>query len=311
MKKIYLYLSFLGAFLTACTGSKTPQQIKKEKEEKIRPKFEPIAGTMFFEVRRSFDNGLAFDTIGFEQEPQWQVNFINNDSVKIFSPDSGKMLGYSIYYDQDSIFNFGREWFRVKNLAKDSLLLQRLQVQNLHVKEKRSNVYMKLYAANYIKDVLHTTVEELRKPRRNDSVFIKWLADRSNRNATVIDSAFSSKNVVELKSINPHITVKRHVPDNSETINASAAYYYLYPEYDIEINKCYKNFYDVFSVLVDGSGDVHLAKVTAMPEFEESKRRVLTGVINVYLKHWLSIKPAVTLGFPHTSLILLRVRGKI
>ncbi len=311
MKKIYLSLSFFCIFFAACSGGKTPEQIKKEKEEKIRPKFAPIAGTEFFEVRRSFDNGLSFDTIGFEQEPQWHVNFMSNDSVRIFSPDSGKMLGYSIYYDQDSIFNFGREWFRVKSLAKDSLLLQRLQVQNLHVKEQRSNVYMKLYSAHYITDVLHTTVEELRKSRRNDSVFVKWLADRSNRNPTVIDSSFSSKNVVELKAINPHISVKRHVPDNSEMINASAAYYYLYPEYDIEIRKSYKDFYDVFSVLVDGKGDVHLAKVTAMPEFEESKRRVLTGVINVYLKHWLSIKPAVTLGFPHTSLILLRVRGKV
>src|SRR5690606_19095800 len=50
-----------------------------------RPAFEPIAGTDFYETRRAFDNGLSFDTIGFQQEPLWHINFTNDDSVKIHS----------------------------------------------------------------------------------------------------------------------------------------------------------------------------------------------------------------------------------
>lgn len=301
---------WLGALIISLFISCSGGNGKEEQEDKIRPKFAPIAGIDFYEVRRSFDNGLAFDTIGFEQEPEWHVNFVSNDSVKIFNPDSGTMSGFSIYYDQDSIFNFGREWFRVKSLHRDSLLLQRLAVQNLHVKEARSNVYMKLYSGHYIKDVLKTTVEELRKPRRNDSLFIRWLTSRANNNPANIDSAFSSRNVVQLSSKNQHLRVKRRLPDAAELINSSSAYYYLYPEFDIEMDKTYKDFYHVFSVLVDGKGQMHLAKFTSMPEFEESRRRILNGIINVYLQNWMNITPGTTLGIPHTSLILLRVRGK-
>jgi hypothetical protein len=44
-------------------------------------------------------------------------------------------------------------------------------------------------------------------------------------------------------------------------------------------------------------------------EFVESRKKVLEGIINVYLKNLLTIKPGTTLGIPHTSLIMLRVRG--
>lgn len=302
-----LIIACVVVLMAACT-QRTPET--KTITEPGRPLFEPIAGTDFFEVRRSFDNGLAFDTIGFEQEPQWHVNFVTNDSVLIYSPDSGAMLGYSIYYDHDSIFHFGREWFRVRSLERDSLLLQRLTVQNLRVKEARSNVYMKLYSARYIRDSLKTTVEELRKPRRNDTLFIQWKADRANRNPANIDSAFSARRPVQLTSKNPNISVKRKELDEAESINKSAAYAYLYPEFRIDINSAYKDFSHTFSVLVDDKGNMHLGKFNVMPEFEESRRKVLEGIIEGYLKNWLDIRPGTTLGIPHTSLILLNVRGK-
>ncbi|GAA4793842.1 hypothetical protein GCM10023231_22730 [Olivibacter ginsenosidimutans] len=277
--------------------------------EEGRPPFTPIAGIDFFEVRRSFDNGLAFDTLGFEQEPIWHINFINNDSVKIFSPDSNAMLHYSIYFDQDSIFHFGREWFRVKSLEKDSLLLQRLTVVSKTVKEARSNVYMKLYSESYIRDSLKTSVEELRQPRANDTAFIRWRSTIANANPTVIDSAFAARRPVQLIPKNPNVTVKTRSFSEAERLNQSAAYDYLYPEYDIVIKKAYKNFYYPFSVLVDGKGDVHLGKFVASEDFVESRKRVLEGIIDVYLKHLFTIKPGTTLGIPHTSLIMLRVRG--
>jgi len=308
-----IVLFLIGIFLFTCCTSSTrsaqQEDVSGEQLEGNRPSFTPIAGTDFFEVRRSFDNGLAFDTLGFEQEPIWHLNFISNDSVKIFSPDSNAMLHYSIYYDQDSIFHFGREWFRVKSLAKDSLLLQRLTVVAKHVKEARSNVYMKLYSARFIRDSLKTTVEELRKPRANDTAFIRWRSDIANAHPTVIDSAFAARNPVELIPKNNNIEVKRRTFSEAERLEQSAAYVYLYPEYDIIIKHAYKNFYYPFSVLVDGSGNMHLGKFVTSEEFVASRKKVLNGIIDVYLKNWLTIRPGTTLGIPHTSLIMLRVRG--
>jgi len=305
----FWFYSFI-VFICWYSCSSPEKNIESEREfEGNRPSFTPILGTDFFEIRRSFDNGLAFDTLGFEQEPIWHLNFISNDSVKIFSPDSNAMLHYSIYHDQDSIFHFGREWFRVRSLAKDSLLLQRLTVVSKHVKEARSNVYMKLYSERFIRDSLKADINELRKPRANDTAFIKWRAAIANANPTVIDSAFAARKPVELIPKNPNIEVKKRAFGESERLSQSAAYVYLYPEYDIVINKAYKNFYYPFSVLVDGSGNVHLGKFVTSEEFVESRKRVLKGIIDVYLKNLLTIKPGTTLGIPHTSLIMLRVRG--
>jgi len=312
LKKFIVLFSGVALFVGLFSCSSKSTQVGHEEEKEFagnRPSFTPIVGTDFFEVRRSFDNGLAFDTLGFEQEPIWHLNFISNDSVKIFSPDSNAMLHYSIYYDQDSIFHFGREWFRVRSLAKDSMLLQRLTVVSKHVKEARSNVYMKLYSERFIRDSLKTTIEELREPRPNDTAFIKWRAAIANAHPTVIDSAFAARNPVQLIPRNPNITVKRRVFSESERLNQSAAYAYLYPEYDIVIRKAYKDFYYPFSVLVDGSGHVHLGKFVTSEEFVASRKRVLNGIIDVYLKNLLTIKPGTTLDIPHTSLIMLRVRG--
>ncbi|MEH6305379.1 hypothetical protein RYH73_06980 [Olivibacter sp. CPCC 100613] len=311
-KYFIVFLFTLNLFFLFSCSSPAAKKQHSDNEEKLepgRPSFTPIAGTNFFEVRRAFDNGLAFDTLGFEQEPIWFLNFISNDSVKIFSPDSNAMLHYSIYFDQDSIFHFGREWFRVRSLAKDSLLLQRLTVVSKHVKEARSNVYMKLYSERFIRDSLKTTVEELRKPRSNDTAFIQWRSNIANANPTVIDSAFAARNPVQFIPKNPNITVERRVFSETERLNQSAAYEYLYPEYNIVINKAYKDFYYPFSVLVDGKGNVHLGKFVTSDEFVESRKKVLKGIIDVYLKNLLTIKPGTTLGIPHTSLIMLRVRG--
>lgn len=294
------------SFFLACSN----QPHEQGELEKGRPAFEPIAGIDFHEIRRSFDNGLAFDTIGFEQEPIWHINFVNNDTVLIYSPDSNAMLRYSIYFDQDSIFHFGREWFRVKSLDQDSLLFQRLTVVNKHVKEARSNVYMKLYSERYISDSLRTTVEELRKPRANDSAFVAQRVAKSNRNPVNIDSSFSARKPVTLTPKNQHIEVKRRGFTENDRLTQSAAYEYLYPEFDIVIKNAYKDFYHPFSVIVDADGKMHLGKFVTSEEFVESRKKVLEGIIDVYLSNWLSIKPGTTLGMPHSTLIMLRVRGK-
>ncbi len=309
--RFFFILSLSAMFLFSSCNRTGNGDTKEEKEtDSKRPPFKPFAGTDYYEVRRSFDNGLAFDTIGFEQEPIWHINFVNNDTILIFSPDSNAMLRYSIYYDRDSIFHFGREWFRVKSLDTDSLLLQRLTVVNKHVKEARSNVYMKLYSERFIRDSLKTSVKELRKPRANDSAFVAKRVAQANRNPVNIDSIFSARQAVQLKASNPNIEVKRRWFSETDRLNQSAAYEYLYPEFDVVINKAYKDFYYPFSVIVDAKGKIHLGKFVTTEDFQESRKKVLEGIIDVYLKNWLEVTPGSTLGMPHSTLIMLRVRGR-
>lgn len=302
-RNIILLFILCVVFFSACTGP------TKGNRDGKRPPFLPIAGIDFYEARRSFDNGLSFDTIGFQQEPIWMLRFINNDTVSIYSPTLNMMGEYPIYYDHDSIFNFGTEWFRVKSLDKDSMLFQRLSVKGLRVKEGLSNVYMKFYSESFIRDSLKTTVEELRKPNRADSVFIRSRVERANRNPLIIDSVFSARDGVQLRSINQNLSVSRYEYDPGEAIGKSLAYRYLYPEFDIEINKAYKDFYYSFSVLVDQYGKMSVGKFITSPEFEESRERVLQGIIDVYLQNWMEIKPGTTLGMPHSTLIMLHVKG--
>lgn len=302
-RNIILLFILCVVFFSACNGP------TKGNRDGKRPPFLPIAGIDFYEARRSFDNGLSFDTIGFQQEPIWMLRFINNDTVSIYSPTLNMMGEYPIYYDHDSIFNFGTEWFRVKSLDKDSMLFQRLSVKGLRVKESLSNVYMKFYSESFIRDSLKTTVEELRKPNRADSVFIRSRVERANRNPLIIDSVFSARDGVQLRSINQNLSVSRYEYDPGEAIGKSLAYRYLYPEFDIEINKAYKDFYYSFSVLVDQYGKMSVGKFITSPEFEESRERVLQGIIDVYLQNWMEIKPGTTLGMPHSTLIMLHVKG--
>lgn len=271
--------------------------------------FEGIAGTDFYETRRAFDNGLSFDTTGFQQEPIWHINFTHNDSVKIHSLEGDSMLHYAIYHDRDSIFHFGREWFRVIDLAEDSLMLQRLAVQSLRVKEARSNVYMKFYSSRFIREHLKKTVEELRKPSVQDTVFVQQMANRTNGNPTNSDSLFAARNPVELRSIHPNLEVKKHALSDGEGISRTAAYQYLYPEFDIRIHSAYKDFYHSFSVFVDQKGKMTVANFIISPEFEESRRKVLQGIIDVYFKNHMQVTPGSTLGIPHNTLIMLYVKG--
>lgn len=291
-----------------CFSSCSEMPAKGNRDGKRVP-FAPIAGIDFYETRRAFDNGLSFDTTGFQQEPIWHINFTHNDSVKIHSLEGDSMLHYAIYYDRDSIFHFGREWFRVLSLAEDSLMLQRLTVQNLRVKEARSNVYMKFYSERFIRNKLKKSVDELRRPTAQDTVFVQEMAKKTNDDPTNLKSLFAARHPVELKSIHPNLKVEKHVLDDGEGISRTAAYQYLYPEFDIQIDRAYKAFYHSFSVFVDKNGKMTVAKFIVSPEFEESRRKVLQGIIDVYFKNYMQITPGNTLGIPHNTLVMLHVKG--
>lgn len=301
--RVVWLLGLVCFFLFACGND------KDEEGDDKRPSFEPVLNVDFYEARRAFDNGLAYDSIGFVQVPEWHLKFIDEDSIQVYSIVEDSMFTYNIYHDHDDYFHFARESWKVIEVHPDSLLLQRLSLRGLKVDKERSNVYMRFYSKRYIDDVLNTTVEELRKPKDIDTAFVSQMVARANASAAVADSAYASVAYARLVSSHPSMTISKRKIDS---LKQSAAHAYLYPEYDLTIANAYRDFYYTFSVVVDAEGDFHLGTITTaiMPEFYESRERVIQGIIDVYLANWLDVTPANTLGMPHSSVVYLRVRGK-
>ena len=297
----------LCCFLGGCAGRGTAGE---EDADPRRPSFEPIVGIDFYEVRRSFDNGLAYDSIGFVQEAEWHVKFTDGDHIQIYAPEAeDSLFNFEITHDHDSFFHFARESWKVIDLNRDSLMLQRLSLDGLRVNKMRSNVYMRFYAKDYL-NKLGRSLVQLREPRRQDTLFVEEMVRRANSNLDNVDSSYSSKHYPKLVSNSEMLEIERRQYDSLALMSQSRTYQYLYPEYDITIHRAYKDFYHTFSVLVGPDGKLRLGKFFVMPEFVESRRRVLTGIIDVYLQNLLDITPATTLGLPHNSVVYLRVRGK-
>src|SRR5690606_6446569 len=207
-----------------------------------RPSFKPIVGIDFYEVRRSFDNGLAYDSIGFVQEAEWHIKFTREDAVQIYVPGSDSSFNFEITHDHDSFFHFARESWKVVDLNRDSLMLQRLSLDGLKVNKMRSNVYMRFYAKDYL-NRLGKSLVELREPHRQDTLFVQEMVGRANRNLNNVDSSYSSKNYPKLLSTSEMLEIERRQYDSLELISQSSAYEYLYPEYAITLHPAYKDFY--------------------------------------------------------------------
>ncbi|MEC3881161.1 hypothetical protein [Parapedobacter sp. 10938] len=297
-------LFMVCCFMSGCAGT-----VEDEESDPRRPSFKPIVDIDFYEVRRSFDNGLAYDSIGFVQEAEWHIKFTREDAVQIYVPGSDSSFNFEITHDHDSFFHFARESWKVVDLNRDSLMLQRLSLDGLRVNKMRSNVYMRFYAKDYL-NTLGTSLTRLREPRRQDTLFVRQMVQRANRNLDNVDSSYSSKNYPKLASKSEMLEIERRQYDSLALMSQSSAYEYLYPEYDITIHRAYKDFYHTFSILVGPDGKMRLGKFFVMPEFVESRRRVLKGIIDVYLQNLLDVTPATTLGMPHNSVVYLRVRGK-
>lgn len=301
-RSVVILLVLSGIWLLSCRQDK-PQP------GKTKPSFKEVIGIRFTEVRRAFDNGISFNKYGFQQEPEWILYFTAEDSIKIFSPKENRFIHYPIYYDHDAVFNFAREWFRVIEVSKDSLVFQLLQVHAKVVSKELSNVYMTFYSDNYLKNVLHANADSLKRPNRRDSMYIRSRAVLANRNP---DSIFAARNPVIMKSLHPSIRVEKVKvsPDPLSGRNLSDSY--LLPEYNITINKAYKDFNYSVSVLVDEHGRMKFRRFLTfvMPEFEASKTRIVNAIIDGYLKPNLQIMPGNTLGFSHSSSIKLNIKGR-
>ncbi len=279
--------------------------------------FQPLVGIDFYEVRRTFDTGVSYDSLGFVQLPEWHVRFEKQDSILIHSPIEDRMVGYRIHHDHERYFHFARESWRAVELHPDSITLQRLSLNGLKVNKIKSNVYMKFYSARYINEELgdraeslDSKVTRLRLPTRQDTAFVRSQVELANRNPGDPDSAFASRNFVQIESRHPAVKVQKRKIEHIELTEKSPAYEYLYPEYMITIDPAYRKFNHDFSVVVDEKGKMHLGKVYVMEEFVEPRSKVVQGIIDVYLHNWLEIKPAETLGMPHGSTVYLYVKGR-
>lgn len=302
--KIYLFISFLFLIFTSC-NQKNP---KKNPEERTF-RFDQIKHIKFYEVRRTFANGIAFNEIGFQQKPAWAIRFLSDTTVQAYSPSMNKMLDFDLIFSHDGVYNFAREWFRIKSISKDSLLLQRLEVNAKKIaKDVSSEVFMTFYSEGYIKKI-KTTVDDLRKPRKIDSIYVKERAKLINSNIYDSTKFFAATNPVQFKSTSKIISVEK-ISVINKLENRTASYDYLYPEYKVNIKPAYKDFVHTISAIVDEKGNILVYRFTAMDDYRENRKKVLQGILNVYLKKLLVVKPGNTLGFTHSSVIVLDLIGK-
>ena len=274
--------------------------------------FGDAKGTHFTEVQRIYTNGLKFNKQGYQLEPSWKLFFVSDDSVNVYSPNMKRYYGFHVYFDHDSIFNMVGAWFKLKKLAKDSIVLQALRVEKKIIKDddEGSKVMLTFYSDRYIK--LHDTakIAQMGLPGKRDTAFVKL---RSGQVNVKPDSPFAAREPVMLKSRSPLVEVEK-VKNKSTPINeVEAADDYLAPEYNVTIHKAYEGFSYIMYTYVDDTGQMTFrnSAVPLMPEFKASYEQVMRGIVDGYLMHYLDITPGKTLGIPHTTYVLLNVEGKI
>jgi hypothetical protein len=280
----------------------------KHQAAKQQPSFKSVFGIKFTEVRRMFDNGLSFAQNGYQMLPDWQLTFVSKDSVNIYSPGKNRFLNCPVAFDHDSVFNVAWAWIKLRKLSKDSMVFQVLHVENQVISDTKSNMFMTLYADDYIKNKLHTTAAALQHPSRKDTLYIKKrIAEVTN----ITDSAFSATQQAVLKSKSPLLTIKQEIPVPDSASMENPIPTYMQPEYNITVSKAYEDFYYSFSVIIDARGEMQFYRSTTvlMPEFAERTKKTIRAIIAGYLKHYMDVKPGTTLGMPHASMVLLNVRG--
>jgi hypothetical protein len=271
-----------------------------------------VKGIRFYEVKRRFKNGLSFNKDGFQQEPSWIIEVKKRDSIMVYSPTKKAFETVYLQFDHGKVYNFMREFFRVKLVSKDSLVLQRLYVEGKEIAgddDYRSEVYSTYYSKNYIEHKLHTTASELQKPTRADTLLIKGLSEKTYKDPFNEKIAFAARNPVVFTPLSPLITVQKQKKNNLSTHRAEV-YEYMYPEYSMVINKCYKAFNHAMNVIVDANGKIVVNKVHYVL-YPDAKKRMLQGVVDVYFKNMLKVTPGKTLDIPHSSEVTIYLIGKL
>ncbi|RYG08465.1 MAG: hypothetical protein EOO07_25590 [Chitinophagaceae bacterium] len=312
------YLLFLLLFCVffSCSNERKNKASGEQKNEEIINDltFSDIKGIRFYEVKRRFKNGLSFNKDGFQQEPSWIIEVKKRDSIMVYSPTKRGMETVYLQFDHGKVYNFMREFFRVKLITKDSLILQRLHVDGKFIagdEDYRSEVYCTYYAKDYIENKLKTTVEELQKPSRADSLFISALAEKTFKDPGNPAIAFAATQPAVFLPNSKNVTAKK-ISSIDKLNKRNTSVDYLYPIYRLHINKSYKTFNFSFSVIVDAWGKLHVNRVDGvMREDIPFRKKLLEGITSVYLQNLFIIKPGTTLGIKHSSEVNLQVSGKM
>ncbi|MFC3561271.1 hypothetical protein [Pedobacter jamesrossensis] len=304
MIKNFCYLLFLLTLFSACESG------NKSINPKLRDfRFEPVKGIRYTEVRRRFSNGLSFNAEGFMQKPSWIIEVVKEDTMSAWSPQKNRMQKFYLQFDHGNLYNFAEEWFKVKHISRDSLVFQRVQVNNkIIAQDFRSDVNMTFYAQNYIKNKLKAVAEQLQKPTKADTAFIR---KRSAEVNTSSDSSFAATEPVTFIPKSKIVTVKKFEQPGDKLSGRTVSYNYMFPEYRIEINRAYRDFVYQFTAIVDFNGNIHVKSLNGiLPEDMEQKIKVVQGIADIYIRNLFTIKAGTTLGIPHNSQISVGVVGK-
>jgi uncharacterized protein YdhG (YjbR/CyaY superfamily) len=301
-------------FLVGCNSENNKNKTEKQNLSTTNEGFRNVNGIRFFEVNRRFKNGLSFNRDGFYHQPTWIIQYKAPDSMLAYSPQKNKMEAFYLQFDHGQVYNFAREYFRVKVITKDSLVLQRLQVDGKIIaddKDIRSDVYSTYYSRDYIENILHTTIGELQRPTRADTAFIQDLSNKTYRDPSNPAVAFAAVEPVVFKPKGPFVSVEK-ISTMDETNKRNQSVDYMYPTYTLTISKAYKEFAYSFSLVVDANGKMYVNRVEGvMQEDMPPRKRLLQGITDVYLKNLFKVIPGKTLGIPHSSEVSVFLIGKL
>jgi hypothetical protein len=295
---------FALAFCFACTNEK-----KTNTTSESGMTLRDISGVRFYEVKRRFSNGLSFNKDGFMQKPTWIIEYKHPDTMLAYSPEKRGMEAFFLQFDHGDVYNFAREFFRIKTISADSVVLQRLEVNaRVVVKGEVSDVICTYYTQDYIEKMLKTTVGELQRPSAADTAFIQKLSTASNQLPSSPEKAFAATQPVSFRVNSPNAKVEKLAYTGNQTSRES--YSYMYPEYRMEIKKAYKPFNLRFSAVVDNKGNIYVNRIEGVLEADKpARKKLIQGICDVYVKNLFHVVPGTTLGIAHSSEVTLNLVG--
>ncbi len=306
----FFWFILISVFCFSCRRRPQANQAVPESDSALiartKTSFKSVIGIPFTEVYRRFANGVSFNATGYQLKPSWKVNFKSDTLVAVFSPIKLRFYDLPLNLDHDSIFNFSGAWFKARKISKDSLKFQVLEVKNKKINWKGSNVYVTFYAEEYLKKQ-HLSVEKLRQTTKNDTAYIHDLITKTSHDST---KTFAAQQPVILTSKTANVKVTDARLKAKDLDNYYVPETLFYPEYQVTINKAYADFHHSFAVRVDAKGQLHFVEPMETIIIDREKTiKVMKGIMDGYLTHYLQITPGKTLGIPHDSLILVEVRG--
>jgi hypothetical protein len=296
----------LGLLLCIAVGNTACQPGKANKHNGTKDllSFKSVEGIAYTEVSRRSADDLVFNEYGYQLEPEWQINFVSNDSARIYSPTKKQFINFPLTRGYDSLFNTARTWFKLRKMHRDSLVFEVIQLAGDSIIRKGSGVLLKFYSNNYIKNVLHSSAAILRAPLKKDTLFMKALIEKADKD---YHKAFAARQPVVFKSVSKTVQAKQRGTKADFFNNYDVTDIYMNPEYDISIHKAYANFHYAFTLVVDGKGQMHYG-APLMPH-GANYERLSKAVMESYLTYYLKVTPGKTLGIPHASEITVYVDG--